>query len=85
MAHSLPLLNRSFRMRDYLAAAKGLNVVKSVHVEADVDEPFMLDETRHLLALADQGDNPSKALWLAVDPRASISNPIWTRSQVIPA
>jgi len=58
--NSLPLLNRSFRMRDYLAAANGLNVVKSVHVEADVDEPFMLDETRHLLALADQGDNPSK-------------------------
>ena len=60
--NSLPLLNRSFRMRDYLAAAKGLNVVKSVHVEADVDEPFMLDETRHLLALADQGDNPLESI-----------------------
>jgi len=55
---SLPALNRSFRMPDYLAAAKGLNVVKSVHLEADVDEPYMLDETRHLLALADQPDNP---------------------------
>ena len=54
---SLPSLNRSFRMPDYLAAAKGLNVVKSVHLEADVDEPYMLDETRHLLALADQPDN----------------------------
>jgi predicted TIM-barrel fold metal-dependent hydrolase len=56
--HSLPRLNRSFRMADYLAAAQGLNVVKSVHLEADVDEPYMLDETRHLLALADQPDNP---------------------------
>jgi predicted TIM-barrel fold metal-dependent hydrolase len=55
---SLPALNRSFRMPDYLEAAKGLNVVKSVHLEADVDEPYMLDETRHLLALADQLDNP---------------------------
>ena len=55
---SLPTLNRSFRMNDYLTAAKGLNVVKSVHLEADVDEPYMLDETRHLLALADQPDNP---------------------------
>jgi predicted TIM-barrel fold metal-dependent hydrolase len=54
---SLPALNRSFRMPDYLEAAKGLNVVKSVHLEADVDEPYMLDETRHLLALADQLDN----------------------------
>jgi len=54
---SLPRLNRSFRMQDYLTAAKALNVVKSVHLEADVDEPHMLEETRHLLALADQPDN----------------------------
>lgn len=45
-------------MENYLEAAKGLNVVKSVHLEPDVDEPYMLDETRHLLALADQPDNP---------------------------
>jgi predicted TIM-barrel fold metal-dependent hydrolase len=59
---SLPELNRSFRMADYLAAAKGLNVVKSVHLEADVDEPYMLDETRHLSALADQPDNPLEGI-----------------------
>jgi predicted TIM-barrel fold metal-dependent hydrolase len=59
---SLPSLNRSFRMPDYLAAAKGLNVVKSVHLEADVDEPYMLDETRLLLALADQPDNPLEGI-----------------------
>jgi predicted TIM-barrel fold metal-dependent hydrolase len=55
---SVPGLNRSFRMPDYLAASEGLNVVKSVHLEADVDEPYMVDETRHLLALADRPDNP---------------------------
>jgi L-fuconolactonase len=55
---SLPQLNRSFRMADYLDAASGLGVVKSVHLEADVDEPYMLEETRHLLALAMQADNP---------------------------
>jgi predicted TIM-barrel fold metal-dependent hydrolase len=60
--NSLPALNRSFRMPDYLEAAKGLNVVKSVHLEADVDEPYMLDETRHLLALADQLDNPLEGI-----------------------
>jgi predicted TIM-barrel fold metal-dependent hydrolase len=37
-------------------------VVKSVHLEADVDEPYMLDETRHLLALADQLDNPLEGI-----------------------
>jgi predicted TIM-barrel fold metal-dependent hydrolase len=55
---SLPALNRSFRMTDYVGASEGLKVVKSVHLEADVDELYMLDETRHLLALADQEDNP---------------------------
>jgi predicted TIM-barrel fold metal-dependent hydrolase len=55
---SVPGLNRSFRMSDYLEATRGLNVVKSVHLEADVDEPFMLNETRYLLALAEQSDNP---------------------------
>ncbi|HUC29476.1 MAG TPA: amidohydrolase [Candidatus Acidoferrum sp.] len=59
---TLPELNRSFRMPDYLAAARGLNVVKSVHLEADVDEPYILDETRHLLALADQSDNPLEGI-----------------------
>jgi predicted TIM-barrel fold metal-dependent hydrolase len=55
---SIPSLNRCFRMSDYLEATQGLNVVKSVLVEADVDESFMLDETLCLLALADQPDNP---------------------------
>lgn len=54
----LPDLNRSFRMNDYLAATNGLAIEKSVHLEADVDEPFMLDETMHLLRLADRADNP---------------------------
>jgi len=56
--NSLPALDRSFRMSDYLAAAEGLSVVRSVHLEADVDELYMLRETQHLLALADQPDNP---------------------------
>jgi predicted TIM-barrel fold metal-dependent hydrolase len=59
---SLPALNRSFRMSDYLAAVKGLDVVKSVHLEADVDESYMLDETRHLLALGNQPDNPLEGI-----------------------
>jgi predicted TIM-barrel fold metal-dependent hydrolase len=57
-----PALNRSFRMEDYLAAAKGIVVEKTVHLEADVDEPFMLDEMGLLLQLADQSDNPLAAV-----------------------
>src|SRR3990172_8544233 len=53
----IPVLNRSFRMKDYLEATRGVELSKSVNVEADVDEPFMLAETRHILSLAEQ-DNP---------------------------
>ncbi len=52
-----PKLNRSFLMRDYLEATAGIEVVKTVHVEADVDEAFMLDETRWILSLAERDDN----------------------------
>jgi predicted TIM-barrel fold metal-dependent hydrolase len=54
----LPVLNRYFRMNDYRDATDGLAIEKSVHLEADVDEPFMLEETMHLLRLADRADNP---------------------------
>jgi predicted TIM-barrel fold metal-dependent hydrolase len=53
----VPALNRSFRMHDYLEASRGLDLYKSLHLEADVDESYMLDETRFILALADQ-QNP---------------------------
>jgi len=59
---SVPALNRSFRMADYMKASEGVGVVKSVHLEADVDERYMLAETRHLLALADQPDNPLEGI-----------------------
>ncbi|HUZ47246.1 MAG TPA: amidohydrolase [Terriglobia bacterium] len=54
----IPKLNRSFRMPDYLAAIRGAGIEKSIHVEADVDEPHMLDETRYILTLAEAPDNP---------------------------
>src|SRR5271154_7212914 len=69
---SVPSLNRSFRMSDYLADAQGLNVVKSVHLEADVDEPYMVDETRHLLALADRPDNPLAGIVACGRPESEI-------------
>jgi predicted TIM-barrel fold metal-dependent hydrolase len=66
-----PGLKRSFRMPDYLEATSGLGVEKSVHLEADVDEPYMLDETRHVLALAEQPDNPMVAVVACARPEHS--------------
>jgi predicted TIM-barrel fold metal-dependent hydrolase len=63
-----PKLNRSFRMSDYLEATRDLEVIKSVHVEADVDEPFMLAETRAILALAERDGNPLSGVVAAARP-----------------
>lgn len=64
----LPTLNRAFRMNDYLEAAKGLDVVKSVHVETDVDEPYMIEETKALFRLADEQDNPLSGIVATARP-----------------
>lgn len=50
--------NRSFRLEDYYAATAGVDVIKTVHVEADIDETHILDETRYILSLAERDDNP---------------------------
>jgi len=62
-----PSLNRSFRVKDYLEATEGLGIAKSVHVEADVDEAFMMQETRHILSLAEQ-NNPLEGVVACVRP-----------------
>ncbi|HMV84191.1 MAG TPA: amidohydrolase [Blastocatellia bacterium] len=50
--------NRSFRLEDYYTATAGVDVIKTVHVEADIDETHILDETRYILSLAERDDNP---------------------------
>jgi len=50
--------NRSFRLEDYYEATEGIDIIKTVHVEADIDETHILDETRYILSLAERDDNP---------------------------
>ncbi|HEY6291583.1 MAG TPA: amidohydrolase [Terriglobia bacterium] len=71
VAAGRPVLNRSFRMSDYLEATAGLGVEKSVHLEADVDERHMLAETRDILALADRPDNPLEGVVACARPESS--------------
>ena len=52
---SVPSLNRTFALQDYVDASLGTGIEKTIHVEADVDEPFMLAETQYLLSLAASG------------------------------
>jgi predicted TIM-barrel fold metal-dependent hydrolase len=49
----IPKLNRSFRLPDYHEASHGADIVKTVFMECDVDEPHQLDEARHIQKLAD--------------------------------
>ena len=50
----IPALNRSFRLDDYLAAAKNTGIEKTVFVEGDVDEPHALAEAQQVQRLAEQ-------------------------------
>jgi predicted TIM-barrel fold metal-dependent hydrolase len=63
-----PALNRSFKLSDYYEATRDLTIAKSVHVEADVDEDFILEETLHALSLARGDDNPIAGVVAAVRP-----------------
>jgi predicted TIM-barrel fold metal-dependent hydrolase len=53
----LPILDRSFRLSDYLEAIGGLEIDKTVFVECDVDEAQVLDEAAHVLRLAEDPSN----------------------------
>jgi len=50
----IPALNKSFLLDDFLAAAQGTGIEKTVFMECDVDEPHALAEARHVQSLADQ-------------------------------
>jgi predicted TIM-barrel fold metal-dependent hydrolase len=65
---SQPALNRSFKLSDYYEATRDLAVAKSVHVEADVDVDFMLEETLHVITLAKSDDSPIAGVVAAVRP-----------------
>jgi len=63
-----PALDRAFHMSDYLEATQGLGVMKSVHLEADVDEAYMLEETKFLFDLAAQAGNPLAGIVASARP-----------------
>lgn len=56
---SVPSLNRSFVTSDYLAATQGLNVVKAVYMEVDVEPTQQVAEAEYILDLCARDDNPT--------------------------
>lgn len=63
-----PALRRSFRLEEYLEAVDGIEVVGTIHVEADVDEDFMADETEYVLSLAEDPETIVAGVVAAVRP-----------------
>ena len=54
-------LNRSYVTRDYLEAARGLNIVKAVYMEVDVAPEQHVAEAEHLIELCRSGAGPTVA------------------------
>ena len=54
-------LNRSYVMKDYLEATAGLNVVKSVYMEVDVDTIDQVAEAEYVIDICRRGGVPTCA------------------------
>ncbi len=54
-------INRNFVMSDYLKATKGLNVVKTVYMEVNVDQSHQVQEAEYVIDLCGRDDNPMVA------------------------
>jgi len=62
------VLKRSYITKDFLAATKGLNVVKAVYMEVDVREDLQVKEAEHVIALSKSADHPTAAAVISGRP-----------------
>ena len=63
-------LNADFLMSDYLEASRGINVVKTVYMEVDVDPQQQLKEAEYVSELSQRPDNPMAAAVVSGRPAA---------------
>jgi predicted TIM-barrel fold metal-dependent hydrolase len=63
-------LDRSFLMSDYLKATEGLNVIKSIYMEVDVDPSQQLQEAEYVADICRQGKSPMVAAVISGRPAA---------------
>src|SRR5262245_46310245 len=64
-------LGHSFVTRDYLEATQGLNLVKSVYMEVDVDPAQQMQEADYVIDLCQRKDNPMVAAVISGRPASS--------------
>ena len=70
-AASSPVLNRSYRTADYLAATAGLNVVKAVYMEVDVTPEQQAAEAEFIIDLCQQADAPTAGAVISGRPASA--------------
>jgi predicted TIM-barrel fold metal-dependent hydrolase len=61
-------LDRNYLMSDYLEATAGLNVVKTVYMEVDVDPAQQQAEAEYVIGLCERADNPMAAAVISGRP-----------------
>ncbi len=66
----LESIRRSFLMSDYLAATKGLNVVKTVYMEVNVHPDQQVAEAEYVIDLCRQDDNPMAGAVIGGSPQS---------------
>jgi L-fuconolactonase len=63
-----PSLAHNFLTSDYLAATQGLNVVKAIYMEVDVDPAQQVAEAEMIIELCQRDDNPTVAAVISGRP-----------------
>jgi L-fuconolactonase len=65
---SAPSLARNYLTSDYLEATKGLNVVKAIYMEVDVEPSQQVAEAEYIIDLCRREDNPTVAAVISGRP-----------------
>jgi len=65
------ILAKSYVTKDFLAATKGLNVVKAVYMEVDVDPQQQVEEARHVIELSKSSDHPTVGAVISGRPNSA--------------
>lgn len=65
-----PALARNYLQSDYAAATKGVNVVKAIYMEVDVDESQQVAEAEYIIDQCRRDDNPTVGAVISGHPAA---------------
>ncbi|MBI3912463.1 MAG: amidohydrolase family protein [Armatimonadetes bacterium] len=80
----VPQLDRSFLAEDYRQATAGLNVVKSIYMEVDLDPAQQVEEAEYVIDLCTRGDSSMVAAVIAGRPASPVFKTYISRFAGVP-